>query len=114
MDRALAWTVYVYLGLSVAHWCHVHQLMHDHSRRGYCGNIVSDPLSMLTNYQAPIVAGCLATLFLKRRKAGHRPFLPPMVLPVFLGTLAALLFETHWLFREFGLPHTPIWWFPWL
>ena len=95
MDQALTGTVYIYLGLAVRHWWSLHQLMHDQSHRGYCGNIVSDPLSLLTNYQATIVAVCVATLFLKRRKARHRPFLPPLVLPVFLGTLAALLFEAH-------------------
>ncbi len=114
MDRALIGTVYLYFGLSVAHWWSLHQLMHDQSRRGYCGNIISDPLSLLTNYLATIVAVCVATLFLKRRQARRRPFLPPLVLPVFVGTIAALLYEAHWLLHEFGLPHTPIWWFPWL
>jgi hypothetical protein len=113
MNPALSWTVYLYFGLSAAHWWHVLQLLHYPQPDLWCGNVVTDPYSLLTNYFAPVVAVCVATRVLRRIQARRRPLLPVLVLPVFFGTTAALLYEAYWL-RDYGVPHPTVWWFPWL
>ena len=114
MNRILSWTVYLYFSLSVAHWCHVHQLLHHPPHGLWCGNIVTDPFLFLTNKLTPSVAICVATLLLRQIKARRQPLLPLLVLPVFCGTTAALLYEAYWLL-DYGFPfHHTVWWFPWL
>jgi hypothetical protein len=114
MDRALVWTVYCYLGLSVAHWWSVAHYLHGPTGRLWCGNVISDPLLCLVNKLGPLAAVCVAVLLWRRIKSRRWPLLPILVIPVFLGTSAALAFEVVWL-RDygFGLSHA-VWWFPWL
>lgn len=112
MSRVLSWIVYPYFSLSVAHWWHVHHLLHDPQDDLWCGNVTTDPYALLTNYLAPYVAVCVVTLVLGRLKARRRPLLPLLVLPIFFGTTSALLYEAYWL-RDTGLSF-PVWWFPWL
>jgi hypothetical protein len=114
MSRALSWSVYLYFGLSAAHWWHVHQILHYPPQGLWCGNVVTDPYMILTKYLAPIVAFCMLFQILRRRGARHRPFTNMLILFVFLGTTAALVLEGYWLI-DFGFPmHHIIWWFPWL
>ena len=116
MNRALSWIVSLYFGLSVAHWWHLHQLLHHPPRGLWCGNVISDPYFLLMNNLVPIVAVCVGISVLRRIKARRRPLLPLMVLPMFLGTTVALMIEGQWLLdRYWGLPiHHNVWWFPWL
>jgi hypothetical protein len=112
MDRALMAMNSIYLGLAVAHWCHVARLLHDPPRGLWCGNVVTDPYHLLMNGLAPIVAGCVVTMLARRRQARRRPYLPPMALPLFLGTTAGLFYEADFL-RDYGFGFS-VWWFPWL
>lgn len=115
MNRGLCWMVYSYFGASVAFWCLLHRLIHNPPGDLWCGNVVTDPLLFLVNWMAPMVAVFMTIFVLGRIEAGRRPLLPLVVLPLFFGTTATLLYETWWLAGDFGFPlHRTIWWFPWL
>jgi len=92
--------VYAYAGISVLHWSDVRQQF---NRGGSCGNAISDPLLFLLNWVGPLAGLCLVTLTLRGIRCRRRPLLPIMLLPLFVGTTAALLWEVTWL-REFGFP----------
>jgi hypothetical protein len=114
MDRTMNWTVYGYFGLAVAHWGSVARLLHGPHAGLWCGNVVTDPYLLLMNKLTPIVAVCVVLLLARRIQAHRRPFLPLLVLPVFLGTTAGLLYEAYWLL-DYSFPiHDNVWWFPWI
>jgi hypothetical protein len=114
LEKVLELTVYLFAFLAVWHWASFAQLTSDRSRRVYCGNIISDPLSFLMNKMMPLAAVSVGTLIWRRVQARRRPLLPITILPLFLGTSLTLILETIWLNREFGLPTSTVWWCPWM
>jgi hypothetical protein len=79
----------------------------------WCGNSITDPLSILMNKLIPLAAVCMTTLLWQRIAARRRPLLPIALLPLFFGTSVTLILETFWLNRELELPTNSVWWFPW-
>jgi hypothetical protein len=112
MERFLASTVYVFHALSLAHWCHLAHFMRNPPLG--CGNVITDPLLILVNWIGPYTALCVAALLVGRMRRRCRPRLPLLVLPLFLGTWAALAAEVVWL-RDYGIYLAgSVWWLPWL
>ncbi len=111
-DRALAMSVYLYTGLAAAHWASVAELLNRPPEGFWCGNVISDPLGILMNKAAPIVAACVGALLWKRTRERRRPLLPVLILPLFLGTSITLVLEAYWLRDYLNLPPHSVWWLP--
>jgi len=107
--------VYAYAGLSVLHWSGVRQQL-NYKGGLWCGNVISDPLLILLNWVGPLAALCLVALTLRAIECRRRPLLPIMLVPLFVGTTAALLWEVAWLRDEYGFPDlmNSIRWLQWL
>ncbi len=112
LDRALATSAYLYAGLAAAHWASVAKLLNYPFDDGWCGNVISDPLGILMNDVAPIVAACVGALVWNRIRERRRPLLPVMILPLFLGTTITLVLEAYWLRDYVNLPLNSVWWLP--
>jgi hypothetical protein len=113
LDRALGMSVYLYTGLAAAHWASVATLLNHPPDDGFwCGNVISDPLWLLMDKVAPIVAACVGALVWKRVRERRRPLLPVMILPLFVGTSITLVLEAYWLRDQFNLPLNSVWWLP--
>ena len=112
VERALAISAYVYTLLAALHWASVAALLNHPPEGFWCGNVISDPLGILMNKVAPIVAACVGALLWKRIHERRRPLLPVMILPLFLGTSITLVLETYWLRDYLNLPPHSVWWLP--
>jgi hypothetical protein len=112
VERALALSVYVYTSLAALHWASVAALLNHPPEGLWCGNVISDPLGILMNQVAPIVAACLGALLWKRTRQRRQPMLPVMILPFFLGTSITLVLEVYWLRDYLNLPPHSVWWLP--
>jgi uncharacterized membrane protein YeaQ/YmgE (transglycosylase-associated protein family) len=112
LDRAVAVSVYLYTGLAALHWASVAELLNRPPEGFFCGNVIIDPLGILMNNFAPIVAACVGALVWKRVRERRRPLLPVMILPTFLGTTITLVLEAYWLRDYENSPPHSVWWVP--
>jgi hypothetical protein len=113
LEKVLVLPVYLLALFAALHWASVAQIMNGSRPTLWCGNVISDPLSILMNKLIPLAAVCVATISWQRHAARRRPLLPIAIVPLLLGTVVALMLETNWLHDEFDLPTAPVWWFPW-
>ena len=110
--RALELSVYLYTGLAALHWASVAELLNRPPEGFFCGNVIIEPLEILMNKVAPIVAACVGALLWKRIRERRRPLLPVVILPLFLGTSVTLKLEVYWLRAWFNMPTHSVWWLP--
>jgi hypothetical protein len=109
VEKTLARVVYLFFGLSVAHWCQVAHVLRE---GGGCGDVVTDPLWFLINVAGPFAAWCGTALLARRIRDRRRAALPFMVPPLLLGTTAGLAYEVWWL-RDYGLDLSDaVWYLP--
>jgi hypothetical protein len=112
MDRLLATVVFAYAGLSAAQWGHATRWLNAPPGVLWCGNVVSDPFTLLVSVVGPIAAVCAAVLARRCIKSRRWPCRSVTALLTFVLTSAFLAYEARFL-AQYGLPVGRVWWLPW-
>ncbi len=112
MHRLLATAIFAYAGVSAAQWGHVTRCLNAPPGRLMCGNVVSDPFTLLVNVATPAAAVCAIVLAKRCFKTRRWPHYAITAILTFVATSACLAYEAS-IFGHYGLEVGRIWWLPW-
>jgi hypothetical protein len=112
MHRLLATAIFAYAGLSAAQWGHAARWLYAPPGLLWCGNVVSEPYSILVKVVGPLAAICSAVLARRCILARRWPCYSVTALLTFAATSACLAYESH-ILGLYGLEIGRIWWAPW-
>ena len=112
MHRLLATAIFAYPSLAAAQWHHATRWLYASLGVLWCGNAVSDPLTVLVNVVCPLAAICAAVPYRRSIMTHHWPCYSVTALLSFVASSACLAYECHVL-GLYGLAIGRVWWAPW-
>lgn len=111
--QAGCWTaILLFLGAAAVYPWYARSLLASEETLGFCGNLITEPMPILTNWLAPLaglgVTG-LVVLWRQHRISGWKPLLAGLTtVVVLLGLISFILI----LARAAQLEIPPMWWMP--
>ncbi len=112
LHLALESFVVAYAILSAVQWRHSARWLYEPPVWGYCGNIVSDPFTLLINIPGPIAGCCVAGLMYHCLNRRRWPWDAVAASVLFVVASAGLACEVSVL-DDYGFELGRIWWLPW-
>ena len=110
--RTFAWIIVAFSFLTAAGARDAAWWLFEPHGKLWCGNVVSDPLSLDFNILVPLAAGSALAMTRLCVISRRWPLLCQFSMVLLVLTLAFLLLATRVLTVDYGLPVGRIWWLP--
>ena len=110
--RAYAWIIIAYSFLTAAEARNAAWWFFEPHGKLWCGNVVSDTLSLNFNILVPVAAGCALAMIRLCAASGRWPLICQFSVVLLVVTLSSLCVATRLLIVDCAFPVGRIWWLP--